>query len=93
MLDVHVLVNSQEYNVPAGVIRFRDFEKASGIKVLKYALSTSDAAQGTEDYKVAVATKALPSSFRQDMQLEIGLTRARLQAVQTTVTLRCEKLQ
>lgn len=30
--------------------------------------------------------------FGQDMQLEIGLTRARLQAVQTTVTLRCEKI-
>ena len=30
--------------------------------------------------------------FRQDMQLEIGLTRARLQAVQTPVTLRREKM-
>ena len=48
MLDVHVLVDYQEdlnmkteYNSPAGVIRFRDFEKGLGIKVLKYALSTS----------------------------------------------------
>ncbi len=69
VLDVHVLVNSQEdlnlkteYDVPAGVIRFRDFEEALGIKVLKYALSTSDNAPGTEDYKVAVGTKALPSN-------------------------------
>ena len=29
--------------------------------------------------------------FRQDMQLGIGLTRARLQAIQTTVTLRLRK--
>ena len=70
MLDVHVLVNSQqdlnmsiEYDVPEGVIRFRDFEDALGIKVLKYALSTNDAAPGTEDYKVAVGTKALPPNI------------------------------
>ena len=42
VLDVRVLVNSQEdlnmkneYDVPAGVIRFRDFEEGLGIKVLK----------------------------------------------------------
>ena len=69
VLDVHVLVNAKEdlkmrseYDIPAGVVRVRDFEKSFGIKVLKYAVSTSDAAPGTEDYKVAVGKKALPSN-------------------------------
>ena len=54
VLGVHVLVNSQEdlnmnieYDVPAGVIRFRDFEEALGIQMLKYALSKNDAAPDT----------------------------------------------
>ena len=51
-----------EYDVVAGLIRFKDFETALGIKVLKYALSSSDAAPDTEDYKVAVGAKAPPSN-------------------------------
>ncbi|KAL0052642.1 hypothetical protein WJX82_005111 [Trebouxia sp. C0006] len=69
VLDVHVLVNAKEdlkmrseYDIPAGVVRFRDFEKSFGVKVLEYAVSTSDAAPGTEDYKAAVGKKALPSN-------------------------------
>ena len=69
VLDVHVLVNAKEdlkmrseYDIPAGVVRFRDFEKSFGVKVLEYAVPTSDAAPGTEDYKAAVGKKALPSN-------------------------------
>ena len=65
MVDVHVLIKSQdlqsEYNATTGWIRFKDLEEAMNIKVLKYALSTSDIAPSTEDYKEAAGFKALPS--------------------------------
>lgn len=42
VLDVHVLVNAKEdlkmrseYDIPAGVVRFRDSEKSFGVKVLE----------------------------------------------------------
>ena len=71
MLVVHVLVKSREdlnvttkYNAQAGLIRFRDFEEALDMKVLQYALSTSDAAPDTQDYDLALGTAAVPPNTK-----------------------------
>ena len=49
---------------PRDGVRFRDFEDAWGIKVLKYAISASDTALHAEDYKVAIGTRTLPSNTK-----------------------------
>jgi len=66
---IHTFNSKEDQNMkaeyePRDGVRFRDFEDAWGIKVLKYAISASDTAPHAEDHKVAIGTRTLRSNTK-----------------------------